>query len=122
VSKEVVIRLRDDIDGDVADDVVTREFTFDGVNYEIELNDNNFEEFRLDIKKWIQAARVARPRRKKAANGSSKPKPSPQPPPTRGEVRAWAQKRNLVVSDKGNISNEIRNAYIAAHARRQKGH
>jgi hypothetical protein len=119
MSKEVVIRLRDDIDGELADDVATRPFSFDGVDYEIELNDNNFEEFRLDIKRWLQAARVAKTRRKKAANG--KPKSKPQPPPSRGEIRAWASKNGYEVGSRGNISNEVRSAYNAAHPRRRKG-
>jgi hypothetical protein len=123
MTKEVVVRLRDDISGELGEDVVTRPFSFDGKDYEIELSDNNFEDFRLDIKKWLQAAREARPRRKlRKTNGNSpKPKTPPPKPATRGEIREWAREAGYEVSVRGNLSNEVREAYYKAHPRSRKG-
>jgi hypothetical protein len=125
MTKEVVIRLRDDLDGELGEDVATRYFSFDGTNYEIELSDNNYEDFRLDIKKWVQAAREARPRRKlrKANGNSAQPKKQPPQPhkATRGEMREWARQAGYEVSVRGNLSNEVREAYYKAHPRSRKG-
>jgi hypothetical protein len=115
VAKELIVQLRDDMDGTLSEDVATRGFSFDGVDYEIELNDNNHENFRLDILKWIQAARkVSKPARKRA----HKPQAA-----TAAEVRAWAVAKGYDVPQRGAVSNELRKAHAKAmmRAKAKKG-
>jgi hypothetical protein len=45
----------------------------------------------------------------------------PPPPPTTAEVRAWAVRRGLPVSDRGRLRPEVWEAYAAAHARAEHG-
>lgn len=121
MTKELVVQLRDDIDGELGEDVVTREFSFDGVAYEIELSEVNHQEFREYMEFYISHARKVKPpvrRRKRAA----KEEVEAEAKPARKDIRAWALKNGHKVSIRGNLSNEVRAAYDAAHPRRRKGH
>ena len=53
--KKTQIVLVDDIDGTEAVDTVY--FSYEGVNYEIDLNEEHIQEFAESISKWIEAAR-----------------------------------------------------------------
>ena len=55
MAKEVIIRLRDDLDGSEATTTVV--FAWAGTTYEIDLNDENVENFSAVIAPYVSAAR-----------------------------------------------------------------
>lgn len=115
MTKELVVQLRDDIDGALGEDVVTRQFAFDGVAYEIELSDANHQEFCEYMEFYISHARKAkRVRPRKAAKKEPEKEPEKTPRPVRKEIREWAQQNGHDVKIRGNLSNEVRAAYDAS--------
>lgn len=102
--------LVDDIDGDTASETVS--FALDGVNYEIDLNDNNANQLREDLAHWIANARSGARRRQ-----IGRPAPVRR---TRGAnenatIRAWARENGREVSDRGRLPQELVDAYHAAN-------
>jgi len=109
----MVEELTDDIEGSKADGTLA--FSYDGTNYEIELNKRNRTAFDKAIAPYVAAARKVR------ATGSGAPV-SPRARRSRGdrrtdlaEIRAWAAENGHNVSDRGRIAAEIVEAYDAAH-------
>lgn len=44
-----------------------------------------------------------------------RPSPTQPAPPSASEVRTWARREGIPVSDQGRIRNEVREAYVDAH-------
>ena len=104
MAKRTHIVVEDDLDGSVASE--TLNFTVDGVTYEIDLNSDNANKFRESLSPWISHARRTGGRRaagRKARPGSA------------NDVRAWAIAQGMKVSARGRVSQEIKDAYEAAH-------
>ena len=118
MTKEIVIRLRDDFDHDVADDVQTRFFTWEGVEYELELSDANYAHWRNQMQPYLSVARPVKRARKKSTPAKKAAKTAAAS--DRGVIRAWAKKRGYPVKDRGEISREVRDAYYKAHRRGKK--
>jgi hypothetical protein len=131
MTKEVVVQLRDDISKELGEDVTTHPFVFDGVAYEIELSEENFEQFKLDMEPYVAAARaVKKSYKKRAAKAVEKPvkklsekqrkqphsKDNPQ-----AKMRAWGRANGYEVAGRGGISAEVKHAYEAAHRRKKGG-
>ena len=96
MAQRVETILIDDIDGSSAAETVN--FALDGVNYVIDLNSENASRLRADLQEWINYARRAR-------NGQSR------------RMREWAKEHGFQVSDRGRVSAEIRQAYLAEQGR-----
>lgn len=108
MAKKVSVTWVDDIDSTPADETVT--FAFDGVTYEIDLSNDNIEEFRNAMARWIEPARRVsggRRGRRSSSQGNSSTRAS--------EIREWARANGHEVSDRGRVSAEVRAAYEAAH-------
>lgn len=106
MARKTQIILTDDVDGTEATGTVT--FTFDGVSYEIDLNDENAQRLRDDVAPWVEhARRVAGRARRGTALASSGGETK--------KIREWAQSNGYSVSDRGRISEDVRQAYAAAH-------
>lgn len=107
MAQRVEIVLEDDVDNGPANQTVT--FSLDGVEYEIDLSDNNAEKLRSDLAVWVGHARRSGGRRKRAAAKTD----------TRAsatDVRAWAAENKMQVSSRGRVPTEVREAYDRAHA------
>lgn len=104
MAQKVNIVLVDDIDGSEASETVS--FGLDGREYEIDLNEKNAGKLRDAIAPYIGHARKAGGSRRRSRNGSG---PSP------AEIRAWARDNGYDVPDRGRVSTEVREAYLAAH-------
>ena len=103
MAQQVNIVLVDDIDGSAADETVS--FALDGKEYEIDLSAKNAGKLRDAIAPYVGHARKAASRRRgRGANG-----PSP------ADIRAWARDNGFDVPDRGRVSSEVRDAYMAAH-------
>ena len=105
MAQQVNIVLVDDIDGSPAEETVS--FALDGKEYEIDLNAKNAGKLRDAIAPYVGHARRAAGRRR--GRGASGTGPSP------ADIRAWARDNGFDVPDRGRVSTEVREAYLAAH-------
>jgi hypothetical protein len=60
MTKELVVRLRDDLAGILGADVVTREFAWEGTRFEIELSDAHYAEMCQVMWRYLDVARSVR--------------------------------------------------------------
>lgn len=112
MAQKVQVILVDDLDGGEADETIS--FALDGVNYEIDLSENNAESLRESLAEWIGHARRVGGRASSRSRGSR----SRQAAPTKADlssVRAWARENGYQVSDRGRVSSEVLAAYDAAN-------
>ena len=99
MQKKVVV-LVDDRDGSVAKQTIS--FAFKGVSYEIDLSDQNAEQFERDMSPWISAARRVGGRlnsRRAAPCGDAEAKSV--------RVRRWAREKGIELSGRGRIPSAI---------------
>jgi Lsr2 len=110
MAKKVVTTTEfiDDLDGSSATGTVS--FSFDGTNYEIDLSKRNKTAMEKAFKPYIDHARKARTvRSRRTQSGTSGRRQDIT------AVRSWAKENGFEVSDRGRISQEITDAYKAAH-------
>lgn len=106
MAKRMHVVLEDDLDGSEA--TQTLSFAVDGVEYEIDVNDEHAEQIRNAFAPWVSAARrVGGRKNTRSAAASSKNELA--------EIREWARAQGMQVSERGRISTEVRDAYAAAH-------
>ena len=113
MAQRVQVVLEDDVDGGEASETVL--FGLDGVNYEIDLNDDNASKLRDALATWVGHARRSGGRKasgggRKASAGSSAKRSD------LSEVREWARSNGYEVSDRGRVSAQVQEAYDKAHA------
>jgi hypothetical protein len=109
---EKVIRV-DDIDGSEGDDVVKRDFEVLGRTFTIDLSDDNYKRLNemLDaLAPFIENAAEVKPAGKGRKSRTAKIKGY-----TNGDVREWALRQDIEVSERGKISDEVYAAFIEAH-------
>jgi hypothetical protein len=102
MAQKVSIVLVDDIDGSDAEETVS--FGLDGRDYEIDLNSKNAAKLRDALAPYVGHARRAGGRKRSRAGG-----PSP------ADIRAWARENGFDVPDRGRVSQQVKDAYVAAH-------
>ncbi|HCE59900.1 Lsr2 family protein [Janibacter terrae] len=108
MAQRVQILLEDDLDGGEATETVT--FALDGVTYEIDLSDKNAATLRDALAGYIGAGRRVSGRRSSGAPSGSRS--------NSGEltkIREWARANGHDVSDRGRISQKVRDAYAKAN-------
>jgi len=103
MAQKVNIVLVDDIDGSEATETVS--FALDGRDYEIDLNADNASALRDALALYVGHARRGGGGRKRTRNDG----PSP------ADIRVWARENGFEVPDRGRVSSEVRDAYLAAH-------
>lgn len=106
MAQRVQIILEDDYDGGTADETVV--FGLDGAEYEIDLSEKNASALRDALAPWLSNARKIGGRRRRGGKSSATA--------TSSDIRAWAQENGYVVSSRGRVSSEIREAFENAHA------
>ena len=107
VSK-VITRLEDDLDGSEAAETI--QFMVDNVEYEIDLSKQNAAKLRNDLAGYVEKARKVGGRRTSARRKAGAPTDKSQ----LGAIREWARGQGLAVSERGRISQDIRDKYDAA--------
>jgi len=116
MARKTVVTLTDDIDGELADETVR--FGIDGVYYEIDLRESNARKLREILQPYRSAARrTSPPTRGKASRSRS----SAADRARSAEIRAWARRHGLPVSERGRISAALIAAYKANDPSRLKG-
>ena len=112
MAREVQTRLTDDLDGSPA--VTTARFGYEGVEYEIDLNEEHLEEFEEFLAPYVEHGRrirVDRQRRPGRGGGTRR---------DAGVVRQWAREQGYQVNNRGRISADIRARYDASVPRSRK--
>ncbi len=123
--KEMIIVVRDDLDPtELADRTIA--FSWDGVNFEIDLCSKHLDEFAADMTRWIAVARkVKRPHKRKPAaaapvNGQLDAKVRHRLAERDGyeqrkKIREWANRNGYKQAPTGYIKCDVLDAYYAAH-------
>lgn len=114
MAQKVNVVLVDDLDGSDAAETVS--FALDGVDYEIDLNEQHAAELRNAFSLYVgHGRRTGGRRRTSSAGGSKRPAGSTAGGPSAAEIRAWARDNGHDVPERGRVSAEVREAYAAAH-------
>lgn len=108
MATKVYVELIDDIDGSAASETVT--FGVDGKTYEIDLSEQNAAALRESLATWVSSSRRVG-KASKAANAAARRETSPDV----AKVRQWARENGHTISDRGRVSAEVRQAYVASH-------
>lgn len=111
MSKEVIIRLRDDLDQSLTD-VQTVEFGWGGKVYEIDLSAPNREAFAGVMASYVAAAR---PKKRKQTPPKDQSPKGDDDLARRREIRDWATRNGYKVKAQGRIPQSVENAWAAAH-------
>ncbi len=117
MAQRVNVVLVDDIDGSDAVETVT--FALDGVEYEVDLSEQNADKLRESLSLYIGHGRRTGGRRRSGSAGEQKSSRSrssaSSESPSASEIREWARANGHTVPDRGRVSSEVREAYAAAH-------
>jgi uncharacterized protein (DUF2252 family) len=108
MAKRTVVELTDDMDGSPA--TRTIEFTIDGVQRSLDLNDKNAAKFEKAVAPFIEAARTVSGRGRRSSR-SAKTISSKRDV---HRVREWAQASGFEISARGRIPRNVVEAYEAA--------
>jgi hypothetical protein len=105
MARKTVVTFVDDLDGSEASE--TLKFAVDGIEYEIDLNDEHAADLRETLNRYIDVARKTsggrgRPARK-STGGDAK------------AIRAWAISNGIQVNERGRIPADVVEKYRAAH-------
>ena len=114
MARRTTVQMIDDVDGSLIKDGQgeTVEFAVGGVSYSIDLNSKHANELYDQFAFWIEHAEKVggkKSRRNGSAAAAKKGRQNLQ------DVRAWAKENGFEVSTRGRISQEIQDAYDAAH-------
>ena len=112
MAQRVNVVLVDDLDG--SDAVETVSFALDGVDYEIDLNEQHASELRNALSLYVGHGRRTGGRRRTSGGGSKRSAAS-SGGPSAAEIRAWARENGYDVPERGRVSADVREAYAAAH-------
>ncbi|WIB65539.1 Lsr2 family protein [Curtobacterium sp. MCBD17_040] len=118
MAQKVTTTLVDDLDDTPIEDGKGRtvQFGFDGADYEIDLNDNNVDKLRDALSDYIAAARKTSSRRTTGSSrGGSRTSGRSSDKNELAAIRTWAKENGHNVSERGRISQTVRDAYDAAH-------
>lgn len=113
MAQRVQVILEDDIDGGDATETVT--FGLDGVTYEIDLNDSNAQALRDALAGYVGAGRRVAGRRVAGRRSTSSASSSRSSSNELAKIREWARANGHDVSDRGRISQKVRDAYAKAN-------
>ena len=108
MAQKVHVTLIDDLTGESASETVS--FALDGTSYEIDLTAKNAQGLRDTFAQYVGVARKASGGGRRARrSGGAVDRQRTQ------DIRAWAKKKGLKVSDRGRISAAIAAQYEAAN-------
>jgi hypothetical protein len=113
MARQIVETLIDDTDGSEANETVV--FAIDGSSYEIDLSDPNAAKIRDALAPFIAAGRrvVVSASRNGRGRTSGRTKVGRE---KSAEIRQWAKKNKIKVSERGRISAHVVKQYEAANA------
>lgn len=113
MAQKITVIMLDDLDGTPATETVR--FALDGVEYEIDLSEENARTLRGVLESYIQRSRTV---------GRVQPRDRLRTAAVRANsetIRAWAKSRGIVVSDRGRIPATVTHEYERVASRRPPG-
>lgn len=108
MARNVITEITDDLDG--SKDAREVRFSFDGVDYSIDLSKKNRTAFEKALSAYTAAATKV-PSRGGSKNRSSAKSARRDLTP----IREWAKQQGLKVSDRGRVSQAVVDQYDASH-------
>lgn len=108
MAQRTKVILIDDVDGSDASETVS--FALDGVNYEMELSEENAEKLREAFSPWVGNARRVSGRLSRGRRGSYTRVTS-----NSSTIREWARANGYTVNERGRLPKEIVDAFEAAN-------
>jgi hypothetical protein len=105
LARRTVVTLEDDLDGGPADE--TLQFGIDGREYEIDLSRKNAARLRKQIAPFIEHARRAGRRARRPVRTAASRRRS-------RDIREWARKQGIELSERGRIPANVVDKYDAA--------
>lgn len=115
MAQRVQVLYVSDISGEeLGDSGNTVQFGFQGVDYEIDLSEQEADEFASVMEKYTSAGRRVGGRRQ-AGSRASRSSGSRRSSTELAAIRDWARENGFKVSTRGRISQEVLDAYEAAH-------
>lgn len=113
MAQRVNVVLVDDLDGSEAAETVN--FGLDGASYEIDLSTENATKLREALALYVGHGRRTGGRRKGSGQGGSQGgSKAGASGPSASEIRAWARENGFDVPERGRVSGEVREAFLAA--------
>lgn len=106
MARQVV--LTSDLSGEAG--ARTVEFSFDGVSFEIDLTEQEVQQFRVDLAPYFDVARARR-------GGQHLPTPA-RVGHTAAEVRDWAHEQGIDLPNRGRLPNTVVAKFLEAHGYR----
>lgn len=110
MAQKLRVSMVDDIDGTEAHQAV--KFGLDGVEYEIDLSDDNAADLRDSLARFIEYARRTAGRKVQRSTERRNESLSDQRARTQ-QIRSWARENGYSVAERGRISADIREAFTA---------
>ncbi|WP_410605827.1 histone-like nucleoid-structuring protein Lsr2 [Amycolatopsis sp. lyj-90] len=119
MAQKVSVEIVDDLDGGEATQTVP--FGLDGVQYEIDLSDENAQALRDEFERYVAAGTRTGGRKLRVAVGQSTAPGSSRVTTASDrernqQVRAWASENGYAIAERGRIPNEIYEAFDAGEA------
>ncbi len=116
MAQRMLVEMVDDIDGGEAAETVS--FGLDGVEYEIDLSDNNAAALRSELERFVEAGRRTGGRKVRGSSGQfaanrSGSSTSAQSREFNQAARAWAAANGYELAERGRISAEVIAGYEA---------
>jgi hypothetical protein len=111
VARTTVTQITDDLDG--SKDATEVAFSFDGVDYTIDLSKKNAAAMAKALKPYLDAATKVTRRASRARRAGSSRAAGPRK--DLAAVREWARGQGLEVSDRGRVPAAVVEQYDAAH-------
>ena len=112
MARREVVELTDDLDGSPA--VGTFRFGREGVEYEIDLSQENADHLTECLQPYVEAGRRVGGRRQSGGRRRGGQQATQQVAADPATIRAWAEARGYKVSPRGRISKEVVEAFNAA--------
>lgn len=114
MAQRVTHSLVDDLDGSEADETVS--FGLDGVEYDVDLSEDNATALRNALSDYVEAARRVSGRAKRGTAKVSTSRGGGYSREQSAEVRRWGKAQGWSVSDRGRIPGDLAEAWEKAHA------
>ncbi|WP_432190518.1 histone-like nucleoid-structuring protein Lsr2 [Streptomyces sp. Tue6028] len=109
MAQKIVTVYTDDLTGAESEEVQTHTFSLDGVNYEIDLESDNYDKLFEALAPFINKGRKLG-----RSVGAGRPRKASTNGPSAEELRAWARENGHQVNDRGRVPVSIREAYQKA--------
>ena len=110
MAQKVRVVLTDDVDGSEGAETVS--FSYQGVEYELDLSAKNAKKFHNNMQFYADHGRKVGGRARRTSGGGKTTKVSSD----NATIRAWAKANGIDVPARGRISSSVREQFEAAQA------